>query len=96
MIYYSIQFHGVIYLRLRNHGTKSDRSSVDSANTDKTKSVYEHLAVDLEHAATPPPPDNTDKYNNDGNKSDYGQPVFTWDHINSGFSGEKGILFNQD
>ena len=100
MIYYSIQFHGVIYLRLRNHGTKSDRSSVDSANTDKTKSVYEHLAVDLEHATTPPPPDKIDKYNNDGNKpvlsSDYGQPVFTSDHINSGFSAEKGILFNQD
>ena len=62
--------------------------------------MYEHLAVDLEHAATPPPPDNIDKYNNDGNKralsSDYGQPVFTSDHINAGFSAEKGRSFNQD
>ena len=58
--------------------------------------MYEHLAVDLEHAATPPPPDNTDKYSNDGNKPNYGQPVFTSDHVNAGFSTEKGRLFNQE
>ena len=90
-----------MYFRLRNHGTKSDRSSAHSPNTDKTKSVYEHLAVDLEHATTPPP-DNNDKqndYDNVGNKlaldSNYGQPVFTSDHGNSGFSTDRGRLFNK-